>query len=271
MNQRIRLRNTQIRQQHSRLHIHRLLFQFLPAPLRVLMKHHIAIPIRAHLRNGHAEVGNLQEIQLRLLRNRIQVRIAHQRMVDRQHAAPRHEINHIHQQIAGDPHQNIRFEQRAKLLRLAHLVHHDRFIPPNLRFTRFLRPYRHFPLKQPAQFVHVADAPAVALRVFTVRYVQNHRRCGRRELLVDVVVAIRGDANRVGFVEIEMDRSLARVANRRRDRLEGREKRRGDELAEAEEAGREVGAVEKVEGVRGGVEGLENGEIFVGVGVFGFA
>ena len=72
---------------------------------------------------------------------------------------------------------------------------------------------------------------------------QNHRRCGRRELLVDVVVAIRGDANRVGFVEIEMDRSLARVANRRRDRLEG----------------------------RGGVEGLENGEIFVGVGVFGFA
>lgn len=86
-----------------------------------------------------------------------------------------------------------------------------------------------------------------------------------------MVVAIRGDANRVGFVEIEMDRSLARVANRRRDRLEGREKRREDELAEAEEAGREVGAVEKVEGVRGGVEGLENGEIFVGVGVFGFA
>lgn len=86
-----------------------------------------------------------------------------------------------------------------------------------------------------------------------------------------MVVAIRGDANRVGFVEIEMDRSLARVANRRRDRLEGREKWRGDELAEAEEAGREVGAVEKVEGVRGGVEGLENGEIFVGVGVFGLA
>lgn len=86
-----------------------------------------------------------------------------------------------------------------------------------------------------------------------------------------MVVAIRGDANRVGFVEIEMDRSLARVANRRRDRLEGREKRREDELAEAEEAGREVGAVEKVEGVRGGVERLENGEIFVGVGVFGFA
>lgn len=271
MNQRIRLRNTQIRQQHSRLHIHGLLFQFLPAPLRVLMKHHVAIPIRAHLRNGHAEVGNLQEIQLRLFRYRIQVRIAHQRRIDRQHAAPRHQINHIHQQIAGDPHQNIRFEQRAKLLRLAHLVHHDRFIPPNLRFTRFLRPYRHFPLKQPAQFVHVADASAVALRVFAVRYVQNHRRCGRRELLVDVVVAIRGDANRVGFVEIEMDRSLARVANRRRDRLEGREKRRGDELAEAEEAGREVGAVEKAEGVRGGVEGLENGEIFVGVGVFGFA
>ena len=87
-----------------------------------------------------------------------------------------------------------------------------------------------------------------------------------------MVVAIRGDANRVGFVEIEMDRSLARVANRRRDRLEVRgKKRRGDELAEAEEAGREVGAVEKVEGVRGGVEGLENGEIFVGVGVVGFA
>ena len=86
-----------------------------------------------------------------------------------------------------------------------------------------------------------------------------------------MVVAIRGDANRVGFVEIEMDRSLARVANRRRDRLEGREKWRRDELAEAEEAGREVGAVEKVEGVRGGVEGLENGEIFVGVGVFGLA
>ena len=86
-----------------------------------------------------------------------------------------------------------------------------------------------------------------------------------------MVVAIRGDANRVGFVEIEMDRSLARVANRRRDRLEGREKWRRDELAEAEEAGREVGAVEKAEGVRGGVERLENGEIFVGVGVFGFA
>lgn len=57
---------------------------------------------------------------------------------------------------------------------------------------------------------------------------QNHRRCGRRELLVDVVVAIRGDANRVGFVEIEMDRSLARVVNRRRDRLEVRRNNGGE-------------------------------------------
>lgn len=80
-----------------------------------------------------------------------------------------------------------------------------------------------------------------------------------------MVVAIRRDANRIGLVEVEMDRSLVRVANQRRDRLEVGRKQRRDELAEAGEAGREVGAVEKVEGVCGGVEGLENGEIFVGV------
>ena len=213
MNQRIRLRNPQIRQQHSRLHIHRLLFEFLPASLRILMKHHVAVPICAHLRNGHAEIGNLQEVQLRLLRDRIQMRIAHQRMIDRQHGAPRHQINHIHQQVTRDPHQNIRFKQRAQLLRLAHLIQHDRFIPPNLRFTAPLRPYRHFSLEQSAQFIHVADAPHIALLVFAIRHVQNHCRRGRWELLVDVVVAIRSDSNRVGFVEIEMDRSLVRITN----------------------------------------------------------
>lgn len=50
-----------------------------------------------------------------------------------------------------------------------------------------------------------------------------------------------------------------------------RENRGRDELAEAGKTGREVGTVEKIESVRGGVEGLQNGEIFVGVRVFGFA
>lgn len=271
MNQRIRLRDTQIGHQHSRLHIHRLLLKFLPASLRVLVKHHIAIPVCAHLRNGHTEIGNLQKEQLRLLCNRIQVRRAHQPMIDREDAASRHQIDHVYKQVAGNPHQNVRFIQRSQLLRLADRIQHDRFIPPNLRFKPLLRTYRHLLLEKLMQLVHVADASRAVLLVSSVRDVQNHRRCGRWELLVEVIIAVRRQANRIRLIEIEMDRALVCVTDQRGDRLILKRSRGNDEFAEAGEAGGEVGAVEQIEGVSGGIEGLQNGEIFVGVRVFGLA
>lgn len=150
-------------------------------------------------------------------------------MINRENAAPWHQINHVHEQIARDPHQNVRFIQRSQLRRLAHLVQHDRLISPNLRVTSPPHPHRHLLSKELTHLIHVADRSHVALRVSAISNVQNHC-CGRCwELLVEMIVAIRRQTDRIGLVEIEMDGSLVRISNQRGDclslREEGEEKR----------------------------------------------
>ena len=101
MNHRIRLRHSQIRHQHSRLHIHRTFVQFSVALLRVDMRKHVIVPIVANARNRNAKVGNLQKQQLRLLRNRIQVRRRQERRTHRHNATAGKHVDHVHEDIIG--------------------------------------------------------------------------------------------------------------------------------------------------------------------------
>ena len=157
MNHRIRLRHSQVRHQHSRLHIHRLPVQLLVALLRVNMRKHVVVPIVANARNRNAKVGNLQKQQLRLLRDRIQVRRRQKRRTHRHDATPGKHVDHVHEEMIGHSEENIRFKQRTELRWLRYFVQNRAPIRPDLFLTSPRKSHSHFLLEERVHFVRVFD------------------------------------------------------------------------------------------------------------------
>ena len=194
------------------------------------------------------------------------MRRRHQIVIDCQRAASRHHVYHVHEQVVGNAHQNVRLVQRSQLRGLRHLVDHNTAIAPNLLFTSPHNPHRHLLLEKRPEFVHVGNHPEFVRPVLLVGDVQHDRRLRHGESLVIAVVVVSGDSARVRLVQIQVNRALVRVTDQRGDGLVVTKRGDPNELAEAGESGRQVVLVEHVEGLLGRVEVLEDGDVLVRVG-----
>lgn len=98
---------------------------------------------------------------------------------------------------------------------------------------------------------------------------QNDGCVWYREPLVVAVVGVGSNARRVGLVQIEMDGALVRVPNQGGNSLRVMKNGGSHKLAEASQAFGQVVFVEDIEGLLRREEGLQNGNVLVGIRIAG--
>ena len=208
VNQVVRLCHTQIRHQHTRLHIHGLLHQLLVTAIGEDVELHIAILIIACRRQRHAEVRDLNIEQLRLLGNGVEMRRRHEIVIHRDHTATRDQIDHIDQQVIIHTEQDIRLVQSMNLTAFAHRINLQCSIGPDLRLIALPHLYRDLLLEELLHFLHVADLPDTLLLITLIRQMQHDRCRWDGELLTHSVMTVGSQTRRVRFIQTEMDRAL---------------------------------------------------------------
>ena len=186
------------------------------------MELHIAVPVVTRRRQRHAEVGDLDIEQLGLLRNGVEMRRRHEVVIHCDHATTRDQIDHVHQQVIVHTEQNIRLIQRVDLPALAHRVHLDGAVGPDLLLTARLHTYRNLLLKELLHLLHVADLPDTQLLVALVRQVQHNRSRRHGELLSHAVMAVCGQTCGVCFIQAEVDGAFVGVLDGGGDSLNER-------------------------------------------------